>query len=106
MTLEHSHIAPFDQTGLSDEDKCKLSNYDTIDYKTLKVGSHFRYTSNKYQETGRKLAYGVVKAVDKKNKKLTVNGYNPKGADDKYPDWEIDCMNTFKEYIFYAKPKD
>ncbi len=109
--MEHSNITPFDQAGLSNEDKNKLRDYETIDYRKLKVGSHFRYTSNKYQETGRKLAYGVVKEVDKKAKTLTVNGYNPrpkgtesKGSDDKYPDWTIDCMNSFKEYIFYVKP--
>lgn len=102
--MEHSNITPFDQAGLSNEDKDKLRDYDVADYKKLKVGSHFRYTSNKYQEVGRKLAYGVVKEVDKKAKTLTVNGYNPKGADDKYPDWTIDCMNSFKEYIFYVKP--
>lgn len=104
--MTHLNIHPFDRRGLSQEDKHKLSDYEVTDFLTLRTGDHFRYTNSKYQEKGhRKLAYGVVHGVDRENKILEVNGYTTHDEEQKYPNWNIDINNRYKQYIFYKKKK-
>ncbi len=87
---------------LSKMDLDKLKNYQEVEFETLEVGDHFRYTSNKYQQQGRKLAYGVVKT--KGFGSITVNAYqqNPE-EEPMYPDWTIVHPDRNKQYIFYKK---
>ena len=104
--MEHLTIHPSDKAGLSLSDKQKLSDYEVTEFSTLKVGDHFRYTCNKYQERGhRKLAYGVVHGVDKENKILEVNGYTTNNEEPQFPNWEINLNNKYKNYILYKKKK-
>ena len=101
--MTHSNIYPLDKTGLSLEDKRKLNDYVLTDFSSLIHGDHFRYTQNKYKESGRKLNYGVVHGIDKDNKILEVNGYTHSDQEAKYPNWEIDLNNKYKNYILYKK---
>ena len=103
-TMKHSNINPLDKTGLSLEDKHKLTDYDIIDFSSLILGDHFRYTQNKYKEAGRKVAYGVVHGIDNNNQILEVNCYKSNDEEDyKYPNWKIDLKNKYKNYILYNK---
>lgn len=95
------NIHSIDNQYLSQDDAKKLLNYEQVDFANLNVGDHFRYTSNKYQETGRKLAYGVVKS--KGLDSITVNGYCPNGEEPLYPDWRISHPDRNKKYNFYKK---
>lgn len=92
-----------DNQYLSQCDAKKLENYERIDFANLNVGDHFRYTSNKYQQQGRKIAYGVVKS--KGVSSITVNGYipNPEEESPMYPDWTIKHPDRNKQYNFYKK---
>ena len=95
------NIHSIDNQYLSQDDATKLLNYEQVDFANLNVGDHFRYTSNKYQQTGRKLAYGVVKSVE--CGAITVNGYCPNGEKPLYPDWRISHPDRNKKYNFYKK---
>jgi hypothetical protein len=91
-----------DNQYLSHDDAKKLLHYVQVDFGNLKVGDHFRYTSNKYQQAGRKLSYGVVKS--KNDDSITVNGYNPNPEEEPmYPDWTIKYPDRNKKYNFYKK---
>ena len=70
--MTHSNINPLDKTHLSTDDQKKLADYEIVDFKDLHLKDHFRYSSNKYKEQGRKLAYGVIHKIDRENKFLTV----------------------------------
>ena len=96
----HSTITEFfsDETVFAD----KLKDYKEVKGGVLAAGHHFRYTCNKYQEKGRKIAYGVVQKVDTAEGILMVNGYSPDG-NHQYPDWKIDIKNKHKMYRFYIK---
>ena len=100
--MSYSNISNIDKS-LCLTDKKKLRDYDIISFSSLKMGDHFRYTSNKYREQGRKLSYGVVHGFDKENKILEVNGYTADDEDQKYPNWNIDYNNKYKHYVFYTK---
>jgi hypothetical protein len=104
--MSYSNIHPLDKTSLSQEDKHKLSDYEITNFSSLKVSDHFRYTSNKYRANGRKLAYGVVHNVDRENKVLEVNGYITSDQDEKYPNWNIDFNNKYKNYVVYKKVRN
>ena len=101
--MTHSNIHVLDKTGLSLQDKQKLTDYEITNFSSLKVGDHFRYTSNKYKETGRKVAYGVIHDIDQDNKILEVNGYITSDEEAKFPNWNIDVNNKYKKYILYKK---
>ena len=73
----------------------KLRGYTEVNIDDLKVGDHLRYTSNKYKEVGRKISYGVVKSINP----LMVNSYK----DVKYPNWELDVSNKYKNIRLYIK---
>jgi len=89
---------------LSQDDAKKLLGYERIDFGNLNEGDHFRYTSNKYQEEGRKLAYGVVKT--KGLGSITVNSYQPNPMEPPtFPDWTIKHPDHNKQYLFYKKIK-
>ena len=75
----------------------KLDGYELVDYKTLKVGDHFRITSNIYKQDGRKCSYMIVKKV-LDDGKLKCNSYK-----ELYSDWVIDPDNRWKNYKFYYK---
>lgn len=93
-----------DNQYLSQSDARKLENYERVDFGNLDVGVHFRYTSNKYQQSGRKLAYGVVKS--KGLGFITVNAYQPNPEEPPmYPDWTIKYPDRNKQYNFYKKIK-
>lgn len=93
-----------DNQYLSQSDAKKLENYERVDFGNLNVGDHFRYTTNKYQQQGRKLAYGVVKT--KELGSITVNGYSPNPEEEPmYPDWTIKHPDRNKQYNFYKKIK-
>lgn len=108
-------ISKLDTELLEIDELNKLMDYSMIEFNKLKVGDHFRYTSNKYKdprsgvdtvEDGRKLTYAVVKTVDEDF--FTVNGYQGKKTGgvtvgNKYPDWKIEPKNKYKNYIFYKK---
>lgn len=93
---------------LLDKDELnKLKGYSMIDLNDLEVGDHFRYSSNKYKELGRKLAYAIVKRIEHQedgSNLYYVNGYSPNG-ENQFPDWKIDINNKYKNYIFYQKIK-
>ena len=76
----------------------KLKGYREISASTLKVGDHFRYTCNKFNEAGRKVTYAVVKSVSQDRLYLWVNSYQPKFAD-----WRLDLNNPSKLFRFYSK---
>ncbi len=101
--MTHSNIHTLDKTGLSLPDKQKLTDYEITNFSSLKVGDHFRYTSNKYKETGRKVAYGVIHDIDNDNDNLEVNGYRASDEEAKFPNWNIDVNNKYKKYILYKK---
>jgi len=93
-----------DNQYLSQSDAKKLENYERVDFGNLNVGDHFRYTSNKYQQSGRKLSYGVVKTKDLDS--ITVNAYQPNPMEaPMYPDWTIKHPDRNKNYNFYKKIK-
>jgi hypothetical protein len=73
----------------------KLQGYTETTADKLKIGDHLRYTSNKYKEEGRKIAYGVVKSINP----LTVNSYK----DIKFANWKLDIMNKYKNIRLYIK---
>ena len=98
-----NNIHSNDNQYLSQSDAKKLLNYEQVDFGNLNVGDHFRYTSNKYQETGRKLAYGVVKSRDLDS--IWVNGYCPNDEQPRFPDWRISHPDRNKKYNFYKKIK-
>jgi len=86
---------------LSKIDLDKLKNYEEVEFETLEVGNHFPYTTNKYQEEGRKISYGVVKT--KEDDHITINGYIPKGEEPTFPDWKIIHPDRNKKYRFYKR---
>ena len=91
-----------DNQYLSQDDARKLENYERVDFGNLNLGDHFRYTSNKYQQQGRKLSYGVVKTKDLGS--ITVNAYQPNPMEaPMYPDWTIKHPDRNKNYNFYKK---
>jgi hypothetical protein len=93
-----------DNQYLSQDDAKKLLNYERVDFANLNVGDHFRYTSNKYQQQGRKLSYGVCKS--KGLDSITVNAYQPNPMEEPmYPDWTIKYPDRNKQYNFYKKIK-
>jgi hypothetical protein len=96
----HSSITEFfsDETVFAD----KLKHYKEVKGDALTKDMHFRYTCNKYKETGRKVAYAVVQKVDTAEGLLWVNGYSPDG-NHQFPDWKIDIKNKYKMYRFYIK---
>ena len=101
--MTHSNINPLDKTNLTSDDRKKLVDYEIVDFKDLHVKDHFRYSSNKYKEQGRKLAYGVIHKIDRENKILTVNGYVANNDQPQFPDWDIEVDNKYKKYVFYRK---
>ena len=105
--MSYLNISPIDKQGLSSEDKKKLTDYDMIlDFTTLKKGDHFRYTSNKYKESGRKLAYGVVHEINHATEIMEVNGYTNSDDDIKFDNWDIDINNPYKKYVLYTKVRN
>ena len=101
---ETMNIHSNDNQYLSQSDAKKLLDYERVDFGNLNVGVHFRYTSNKYQQAGRKLAYGVVKT--KGLGFITVNAYQPNPEEEPmYPDWTIKHPDRNKQYNFYKKIK-
>jgi len=108
---------------LTKDEVNKLKGYTMIDFNSLQVGDHFRYSANKYvssgdtlqsslssenNEGGRKLAYAIVKkkgpcnGVASNENSIFVNWFFPYGIN-KYPDWKIDPTNKYKKYIFYKR---
>ena len=73
----------------------KLKGYIETSADKLKVNDHIRYTTNKYKEEGRKIAYGVVKSINP----ITVNSYK----DIKYANWKLDVNNKYKGIRLYIK---
>lgn len=73
----------------------KLLNYEEVRIEELIVGDHFRVSSNKYKQPGRKLSYCIIKSIES-NGNLIVNGYKPI-----YKDWIIDPTHKYKQYRFY-----
>ena len=73
----------------------KLKGYKEINVNELKAGDHIRYTSNKYKETGRKIAYAVIKSINP----LMVNSYK----DIHYATWKLDVNNKYKGIRLYIK---
>ncbi len=100
--MEYLNINQTDRSKLTLVDKNKLIDYDVVPYEDFKVGDHFRYTSNKYQIKGRKLAYGVIHGNDIQNRVMEVNGYT-NDDEQKYPNWKIEVDNRYKQYVFYKK---
>jgi len=84
----------------------KLNGYDRIENKdvlaNLKVGQHFRYTTNKYQEPGRHCKYGVVKSIDADGQ-IWINGFK---MTETYPDWKLDLKSGLKQTTVYIKKVD
>ena len=78
-------------------DYCPISN--EYFFKNALVGDHFRYTSNKYREKGRKMSYSIIKKI-LPNRDLMVNGYKSN-----FPDWCIKQNDRYKQYKFYMKPE-
>ena len=93
--MEHSNIKGDPIMDIEFHEK--LEDYELVEPRLLKVGSHFRYTKNKYREDGRTCNYAIVKKV-LKDGSLVVNGYKPK-----YPDWTIKPSCRYKQYLFYKK---
>ena len=103
--MENSNIHQIDREKLSMSDKMKLKDYEVVNYTDLIRHDHFRYTSNKYREKGRKLAYAVLFNNDKVKRVMRVNGYTTEDTH-MYPDWNIEVDNQYKKYIFYRKKID
>ena len=103
--MEYSNIHQIDREKLSMSDKMKLKDYEVVNYIDLKLHDHFRYTSNKYREKDRKLAYAVVFNNDKVMRVMEVNGYTTEDTHI-YPNWKIEVDNQYKKYIFYKKKKE
>ena len=102
--MSYSNISPIDRQGLTLENKHKLNDYEVVSFSDLKLDDHCRYTSNVYQATGRKLAYAVIHEIDYENKVMKVNGYKSNHDEEKkYPDWDLNLNNKYKNYIFYKK---
>jgi hypothetical protein len=108
IPIMHSNITEFfsDETVFAD----KLKDYKEIKGGVLTKDLHFRYTCNKYQEEGRKVAYGVVQKVDMAEGLLWVNGYSPDGKH-QYPDWKRGTPKNpmilapiFSKFPFSASP--
>jgi len=76
----------------------KLNGYEEIGVEELVIGCHYRITSNKYQEEGRKLGYIVIKKINKDGS-IMVNGY----GEQKFPNWKVQHNNKYKRYRYYRK---
>ena len=66
-----SYIITLNYLKMTIENFDKLKGYSEVNIDDLKIGDHIRYTSNKYKEIGRKIAYGIVKSINP----LMVNSY-------------------------------